>query len=41
MQTPSNRWLGHGLYLIIMAALIAGVYFAGQKINYSWHWERL
>ncbi|RUM52093.1 MAG: amino acid ABC transporter permease [Marinomonas sp.] len=41
MQTSSRRWFGHGLYLVIMAALIAGVYFSGQKINYSWHWERL
>ncbi|NLQ17135.1 amino acid ABC transporter permease [Marinomonas sp. M1K-6] len=41
MQTQSSRWLGHGLYLVIMALLVSGVYFAGQKINYSWHWERL
>ncbi|BDX01259.1 ABC transporter permease [Marinomonas pontica] len=41
MQTQSSRWLGHGLYLVIMAVLISGVYFAGQKIDYSWHWERL
>ncbi|MAF15262.1 MAG: ABC transporter permease [Marinomonas sp.] len=41
MQTSSRRWFGHGIYLVIMAALIAGVYFSGQKINYSWHWERL
>lgn len=41
MQTLSSRWVGHGLYLVIMAALISGVYIAGQKINYTWHWERL
>ena len=36
-----SRWLGHGLYLPIMAALISGIYLSGQRINYSWHWERL
>ena len=41
MQTQSSRWFGHGLYLVIMGILISGIYFAGQKIDYSWHWERL
>ncbi|TDP01254.1 amino acid ABC transporter permease [Marinomonas balearica] len=41
METQSSRWLGHGLYLLIMAILISGVYFSGQRINYTWHWERL
>ncbi|MBM6549477.1 amino acid ABC transporter permease [Marinomonas ostreistagni] len=41
MQTNSSRWSGHALYLLIMAMLLSGVYFAGQKIDYSWHWERL
>lgn len=36
-----NRWIGHGLYLLIMAVLIGGIYMSGQRINYSWHWERL
>ncbi|ADZ93136.1 ABC transporter permease subunit [Marinomonas mediterranea] len=41
MQSQSSRWLGHGLYLLIMAVLISGVYVSGQRINYTWHWERL
>ncbi|ADZ93174.1 ABC transporter permease subunit [Marinomonas mediterranea] len=41
MQTQTNRWSGHGLYLIIMAILISGVFLSGQRINYTWHWERL
>ncbi|QLE98426.1 amino acid ABC transporter permease [Neptunomonas phycophila] len=41
MQFPTNRWLGHGLYALIMAVLIFGVYFSGQRINYNWHWDRL
>ncbi|MGB2221746.1 amino acid ABC transporter permease [Neptunomonas phycophila] len=41
MQSPTNRWLGHGLYALIMAVLIFGVYFSGQRINYNWHWDRL
>ena len=36
-----NRWLGHGLYLLIMAVVVSGIYLSGQRINYSWHWERL
>lgn len=41
MQIQAKRWLGHGLYLLIMAAFIGGVYLSGQKIQYNWHWERL
>ncbi|MFM2478464.1 amino acid ABC transporter permease [Celerinatantimonas sp. MCCC 1A17872] len=41
MQSKTNRWTGHGLFVVIMALLIFGVYQSGQRINYNWHWERL
>lgn len=41
MQSNKRRWLGHGLYALIMSAFLFGIYASGQKIQYSWHWERL
>ncbi|MFM2484254.1 amino acid ABC transporter permease [Celerinatantimonas yamalensis] len=41
MQSKSSRWAGHGIYLVIMAMLIGGIYYSGNSINYNWHWERL
>lgn len=41
MQSKSGRWLGHGIYLIIMMIVIGAIYWSGKSINYSWHWDRL
>lgn len=41
MQSPTTPWLARGLYLIIMTVLVWGIYVSGQRIDYSWHWERL
>lgn len=41
MQSKSSKWIGHGIYLLIMATLIGAVYFSGKSINYNWHWDRL
>jgi polar amino acid transport system permease protein len=41
MQSKSNRWIGHGIYALIMVILIGAIYLSGRSINYSWHWERL
>ncbi|MDW6020029.1 amino acid ABC transporter permease [Vibrio plantisponsor] len=41
MQSKSSKWIGHGIYVLIMAMLIGAVYFSGKSINYNWHWDRL
>ncbi len=41
MQSKSSKWVGHGIYVLIMAMLIGAVYFSGKSINYNWHWDRL
>jgi polar amino acid transport system permease protein len=41
MQSKSNRWLGHGLYVLIMVILVGSIYWSGKTINYNWHWDRL
>ncbi len=41
MQSKYNRWLGHGLYVLIMVVLVGSIYLSGKTINYNWHWERL
>lgn len=41
MQSKSSKWIGHGIYVLIMAMLVGAVYFSGKSINYNWHWDRL
>jgi len=41
MQSKSSKWMGHGIYVLIMALLVGAVYFSGKSINYNWHWDRL
>ncbi|MFV0449323.1 MAG: amino acid ABC transporter permease [Vibrio sp.] len=41
MQSKSSKWIGHGIYVLIMTMLIGAVYFSGKSINYNWHWDRL
>ncbi|KUI99299.1 amino acid ABC transporter permease [Vibrio sp. MEBiC08052] len=41
MQSKSSRWIGHGIYAVIMVLLVGGIYFSGKTINYNWHWDRL
>ena len=41
MQSKSSRWIGHGVYVLIMALLIGAIYLSGKSINYNWHWDRL
>lgn len=41
MQSKSSRWVGHGIYVLIMVMLIGAIYGAGKSINYNWHWDRL
>ena len=39
---PSSR-LGwwHGLYALVLALLAAGIYVAAERVDYTWHWERI
>ncbi|QTG90346.1 amino acid ABC transporter permease, partial [Vibrio furnissii] len=41
MQSKSSTWVGHGIYVLIMALLVGAIYFSGRSINYNWHWDRL
>ncbi len=41
MQSKSSTWVGHLVYVLIMAILVSAIYFAGRSINYNWHWDRL
>ena len=36
-----NRWLWHGVYLAVIAALGYGVYTTSQRVDYDWRWERI
>jgi polar amino acid transport system permease protein len=36
-----HRWLWRGVYALLMVALGASVYLAGERIDYDWHWERI
>ena len=41
MQSKSSRWVGHGIYVLIMIMFVGAIYGAGKSINYNWHWDRL
>ena len=43
MKTPADHrlWLWHAVYIAVIAAMGAALYFASKRIDYSWHWERL
>ena len=36
-----NRWLWHGVYAVVIAALGYGVYTASKRVDYTWRWERI
>ena len=40
-QPHPNRWLWHGVYAAVIAALGFGVYSASQRVDYDWRWERV
>jgi len=41
MQSKSGRWVGHGIYALLMFTLVGAIYLSGKSINYNWHWDRL
>jgi polar amino acid transport system permease protein len=36
-----HRWLWHGVYAAVIAAMGYGVYGASQRVDYDWRWERV
>jgi len=41
-MTPKvSRLSWIALYLLLLAAFGAGIYVAGKRVDYSWHWERI
>jgi polar amino acid transport system permease protein len=36
-----HRWVWHGVYALVIAALGYSVYAASQRIDYDWRWERI
>ena len=35
------RWRWHALYLAVLAAFGLGIYEAGQRVEYTWRWDRI
>lgn len=40
-MNPARRWLWHGVALLILAAVGAGLYAASKRVDYTWRWQRL
>jgi polar amino acid transport system permease protein len=36
-----HRWLWRAVYGLVVAALGASIYLAGERIDYDWHWDRI
>jgi len=41
MLRTSKRWLWHGIFVVIVALSIFGIYQSSKQINYNWQWERV
>jgi polar amino acid transport system permease protein len=41
MPASSRLWWWYGVYVAVVAAAGLAVYAAGQRIDYSWRWERI
>lgn len=41
MIRTTNRWLWHLVSVVIVGALMLGIYQASQSINYNWQWQRV
>jgi polar amino acid transport system permease protein len=41
MAPHPHRWLWHGVYAAIVAALGASVYVVSQRVDYDWRWEKV
>ena len=40
-QPPHHRWLWHGVYAVVIAALGFAVYTTSKRVDYTWRWERI
>ena len=41
MTPASQRWLWHGAYAAVIAALGFAVYTTSKRVDYTWRWERV
>ncbi|HET8883194.1 MAG TPA: amino acid ABC transporter permease, partial [Solimonas sp.] len=41
MHASSRRWWWYGVYVAVVAAFGVAVYAAGQRVDYSWRWQRI
>lgn len=41
MPPTPHRWFWHGVYVLVIVALGAGVWFSSKRVDYDWHWERI
>lgn len=37
----TNRWLWHGVYVLVLIAIGAAIYGASQRVDYTWRWDRV
>lgn len=35
------RWMWHGVYGLVMLALVGAIYGASQTVDYTWRWDRV
>ena len=40
-QPHPHRWLWHGVYAVVIAALGFAVYTTSKRVDYTWRWERI
>jgi polar amino acid transport system permease protein len=40
-MTARNRWLWHGLAVLILLAIAAGLYSSSKRVDYTWRWQRI
>ena len=40
-EAVRHPWLWHGVYGLVLAALLGAIYLASQRVDYSWRWERV
>ena len=36
-----HPWLWHGVFALLIAALLGAIYLASHRVDYSWRWERV
>jgi polar amino acid transport system permease protein len=41
MPNTTSNWPWHALYLLTLAAMAWAIYAAAQRVDYTWHWDRI